>query len=486
MKFADIKNLLAKERESATLEFKRSTAQLKRAGETLCAFLNSTGGLLLIGVNDKGTIFGQEVTEQTKREIGNILAKLAPEANVAVSYIDIGSKKQLITLRAEPDYYLRPYTFDGKSYIRLESNTIPMPRDQQQLLSFTNMQRNRSWEDGIVVDAAIADLDTVAIVNTINEGIANHRIPDAKPTDEPEVVLKRLGLLANGRLTNAAIILFAENPTQWFPQCAIRMARFRGTDKREFIDSRKVEGNIFKIIEEAMIFAARHLPVSSTFETGTIARKDEPLFPVDVLREIFTNAVCHRDYSIRASISFGIYDDRIEVWSPGLPPAEVTFDNIKTLHESVPRNTHIAQVLYYRKLSETWGRGIEMIVDLCTQVGHPEPAIFERTTGVCVQLISKQTISPSGIVDESNLSEDVRLTTKQREILTVIKEQKVIKLLDILNLLKGEFAERTVQRELNNLKKLGLIKMEGFGRGAVWIIKTPKRRQKDANEIRTN
>ena len=472
MKLTEIETL-AKKGESDALEFKKSTAQLKSAGETLCAFLNNHGGIIFIGVNDHGAIIGQQVTEHTKREIGSILAKVAPEHNVDVLYVDINKTKQVIVLRATPHIDLQPYTFDSKAYVRVESSTYPMSRDQYQRMSLNYMQQHRSWENGIIKDASIEDLDAEEIMRTITEGIANKRIPADQAASSPERVLKRLGLLKNNQITNAAIVLFAKEPTQRLHQCSIRLARFRGLDKSEFVDSKVVDGNAFTLINAAMSFADLYLPVSSKFGSGKIERIDEPLFPIDALREVFANAVGHRDYAMHtATLSFAIYENRLEIWSPGLPPDGVTFENIKTLHESISRNRLITKVLYYRKLFESWGRGIQKIITLCTEAGHPEPEFVERTGGVCVILKSKQSIGAPIIYDKQT-EERIKLTDRQKEILSIIKEKRQATLPEIIQALTDKAAKRTVQRELARLKDFGLISLRGGTKGSVWEIIAP-------------
>lgn len=473
MKLEEIK-ALARKGESNTLEFKKSTAQLKSAGETLCAFLNNKGGVVLIGINDNGVIVGQQVTERTKREVGGILAKLSPEYNVDVLYVDIDKEvdKTVIMLRANPHVDLQPYTFDSRAYIRIESSTYPMSRDQYQRLSLNYMQQHRSWENGAVEDVTIEDLDFEEIMRTITEGIANKRIPTDQAASNPEMVLKRLGLLKDNRLTNAAIVLFAKEPTRWLPQCSIRLARFRGNDKSEFIDSKVVDGNAFKLINAAMSFADLYLPVSSKFGSGKIERIDEPLFPIDALREVFANAVGHRDYAMHiATLSFAIYENRLEIWSPGLPPDGVTFENIKILHESIPRNRLITKVLYYRKLFESWGRGIQKIITLCTEAGHPEPEFVERTGGVCVILKSKQSIGAPITYAHQELPKNLELTAREQEIFNIIQHAKTATLQEIASQLTRKVTSRTIQRDLSKLQALGLVIMKGEKRGAVWKIK---------------
>ncbi len=463
----DLESLI-KNGETQTIEFKRSTAKLKSAFETLCAFLNGDGGTVLIGINDDKKIVGQHVTDQSKLEIANMLKKLEPAANISINYVSVEKDKNVIILNAKPNKDLQPYTFDGRPYIRLESSTSQMSRQQYQNISFNNMQYSNSWETGIVADATINDLDTEEIINTIREGIANKRIPAYESTNNPEIALKGLGLLNDGKLTNTAIVLFAKKSTKWFPQCSIRLARFKGTNKAEFIDSKIIDGNVFTIMREAMVFADRYLPVSSKFGSRSLQRIDDPLFPVDVLREVFANAVGHRDYRDSGTISFGVYDDRLEIYSPGLLPNGVTFDNIKTLNESKPRNHLIARVLYFNKFFETWGRGVKMIVDLCAKAGHPEPEFVARAGGVCVILKSKQMIGPPTIVTEAGIPAALELTLVEQEIFQILKEQKRIKTVDILDLLQTKVASRTIQKYLKHLHELGLVNKKGSGKNTYW------------------
>jgi ATP-dependent DNA helicase RecG len=462
-----IQNLIADGQESMILEFKKSTAQLKGAGKTLCAFLNGCGGVVLIGITDQGKIVGQEVTDSTKRLIGNTLTHIIPDANIKVSYVDVGNRKKVIVLEADPDFTLQPYTFDAKSYVRLKSTTKVMPRDKYHRISFNNMQQNRSWETGTIEDATINDLDTEEILRTVSEGIANKRIPAGQDTDKPEIALKKFGLLKNGHLTNAAMVLFGKETSYWLPQCAIRLARFRGNDKSEFIDSKVVEGNAFQIIDGAMAFADLYLPVSSRFDSGTIERIDEPLFPVKAIREVFANAVGHREYSMNtATLSFGVYNNRLEVWSPGLPPDGVTFDNIKTIHESIPRNKLITRVLYYRKIFESWGRGVEKVVSLCKKAGHPEPEFVERTGGVCVILKSKQSIGAPVIIEQEATSAE--LNSVEQEILQILENHETMKVTEIVKQLQNKVADRTVRKYLIHLNSLGLVIKTGEGKKRRW------------------
>ncbi len=144
------------------------------------------------------------------------------------------------------------------------------------------------------------------------------------------------------------------------------------------MDNVHIHGNAFVILREAMTFMRRHLPVAGRIQAGLFEREDEPLFPLEALREALVNAICHRDYALPGgAISLAIFDDRLEIWSDGTLPSGIRVADLKRDHQSRPRNPLIASVLYQRGLVESWGRGTHRIVALCALAGHPQPDFLE-------------------------------------------------------------------------------------------------------------
>ena len=181
-------------------------------------------------------------------------------------------------------------------------------------------------------------------------------------------------------------ILFGKESLPDYPQRQLRLARFKGTDKSEFLDNRQPRGHAFALLDEAMTFLHRHLPISGRFEPGRLERIDELLFPTAALREALVNALCHRDYSIHGgAVSVAVYDDRTEIWSDGTLPFGLRPEDLKREHTSHPRNPFITDVFYRRGLIEQWGRGTQKIVELCVRAGHPEPEFGEQAGSVFVR-----------------------------------------------------------------------------------------------------
>ena len=140
MNIEQLKSII-KQGESHTLEFKKSTTQLKAAFETLCGFLNEHGGTVLIGVSDKGEIVGQNVTDNTRKEIAREINKIEPPVHIDVTYVPLDNDKSVIVLEARAEPY-SPYVFDARPFHRNQSTTSRMPQHQyEQLLVKRNQSR---------------------------------------------------------------------------------------------------------------------------------------------------------------------------------------------------------------------------------------------------------------------------------------------------------------------------------------------------------
>jgi ATP-dependent DNA helicase RecG len=253
-----------------------------------------------------------------------------------------------------------------------------------------------------------------------------------------------------------------------YPQCALRLARFRGLTKAEFLDQRQLTGHAFLLLREADLFLRRHLPVRGRFEPGLLERQDEPVFPPLALREALVNALCHRDYSIPGgAVNVALFDDRLEIASSGLLPFGLTVADMKQDHNSRPRNPLLAEVFYRRGLIERWGRGTQKIVELCRAAGQPEPEFEERAGEVVVRFL------PSAYSPPHRVGHD--LTDRQRRILHTLHDGRRRPLRVIKEAVAGNVPASTLRDDLILLRSLGLVESTGRGVGATWRLKSPPR-----------
>jgi ATP-dependent DNA helicase RecG len=199
-------------------------------------------------------------------------------------------------------------------------------------------------------------------------------------------ILDRLGLRRRGVITQAAQVLYGTSFLPDYPQCLLKLGRFRGTAVTgEIVDNRQECLHAFAAVREGLAFLERTLPLGSRFPQGQIFREDRLPLPTEALREILLNAVIHRDYSSPAGhIAIAVFDDRVEIRSSGRLPAGVTVEQLSGPHLSELRNPLIAGAFHRAGAVEIWGRGTNRVIDECRRHGAAPPAFSEQQGFVVV------------------------------------------------------------------------------------------------------
>lgn len=389
MIFEEIQELIAKD-EHRCLELKKTTGELQDGMHSACAFLNTDGGWLVFGVAPTSLkIHGQQVTDNTQREIAQALAGLYPAVEAKPEYIDVPDRPgdQLIAIYFSGwKWGQMPYTYRGCPYYKNESTTQVMPQEMYEERLRAARPEKFAWERQAADGISLADLDEERIRGSVRLGVERGRMPATAETDSLESILGKWGLMHEGKVMNGALALFGKK-LGGYTQMGLRLARFRGTDKNEFMDSGRAEGNFFDLLDAGMSFLFKHLS-----QSGKIVgfQKEEQLeIPAEALREALTNALCHRQlekYNLTPSIA--VYDDRVEIENPGRLPVGLTPDTIKHAHASYPYNPLIAEVLYRSSFLESWGSGVGRMVGACRAQGVPEPEY--EVTGGFVRIVFKR------------------------------------------------------------------------------------------------
>lgn len=466
---------LAKAGESERLEFKETTGQLKGAFETLCAFLNSKGGMVVIGINNKGKIIGQEVTDNTQQEIVREIAKLDPQPHPSIEfeYISVSEPKKVILLKVAAGEQA-PYFYDGRAWQRDQTVTRRMASETQELLSLKRKQQNVSWERLFAPKYTIDDLDENLIISLVHKAVEEKRMPGAALRQEMPQLLESLYLYEEGKIRNAAVILFGKRMSSDFLQCQLKLARFKGVTRQEFIDSDVISSNFFDMLEKGALFVKRHLPVAAKIISGQFERVESPLVPFNAIREALINALCHRDYSIYgSSVSLAIYDDRMELSNHGNLPPNVTLEKIKAGFSN-PRNPLIADVLYRCNMIERWGRGIQDMMEACKEAGDPEPEFCVDDVEFKVIFKFPHSIAPHVHVSDKpsyilarRMESDI--TPRQLEVLNILQNVERLSINEIRERLKKPIPIRTLRYDLAKLREAGEIGSSGRAQSAKWF-----------------
>lgn len=454
--------------ESEILEFKRTTGTRREAVHTLCAMLNTRGGQVLIGVDPAGVVIGQQVSDRTIEELSQEIREIDPPVFPSIERVPVVGDHHVLVVSVGQGPN-RPYVVRGTAYRRVGNTTLPMSRDEHNRMLMERLHSDRRWENEIADGWEVADLDASEIGRTLEEAIRRGRQSDPG-TRDPAAVLRGLGLVRDGTLLRAAPVLFGQEEAveRRLPQCLLRLAKFRGIDKSEFIDNRQYSGNAFRLLALADRFLREHLPVAGRVVPNLFERADDPLYPPVALREALANAICHRDYSIGGgSIALAIFTDRLEITSSGTLHFGLTVEDLFRDHESLPWNPLLARVFFTRGIVERWGRGTQVMAELTQQAGLPRPEIEDAGGNVTVRFRASRYIPPERV--------QTTLTETQRALLA---------LLDVFGLplrdLKAAQPTRpewAIKEDLAKLKNLGLIDTSGHGRGALWHrIEMPKQR----------
>ena len=407
MTIGDIKSMVVAD-ESRILELKKSTGELKDGMHAACAFLNTEGGWLIFGVTPKSLkIVGQEVTDRTQQEIAQALAGLEPAVDVHVVYVNVPEYPEHKVIAMHFDGWVwgeRPHTFHGCPYYKVESTTKVMPHDMYDERIRAHEPKAYSWENMTGEGVTLADMDEGKIRNGIRRGIDGGRIPEIALTEPIRDILAKWKLLKNGIPTNGAVLLFSKNIDE-YTNFRLRMARFVGTDKNMFRDNQRAEGNFFELLQAGIDFCFKHLSLSGRITSKSLEREEQLEVPIDALRETLINALCHRWWEQHnLTISLAIYDDRIEIASPGQFPRQITPENIKEPHESFPHNLNMAEALFRMTYLENWGSGVERIIDACRAQNVEDPTWSDH--GGFITVTFKRPVNKDSNIGDASIKQN--------------------------------------------------------------------------------
>ncbi len=437
--------------ESISLEFKEKFDD--RTLESVVAFANANGGLILIGVSDRGEVKGIKIGKETAQIWANQISqgtepRIIPE--IELHEID---KKSVVAILVR-EYPIKPVSLKGRCYRRVGNSNRIMPAHEIAEMHFHST--GMSWDKLPARDATLEDIDLEKVKRYIKKAneAGRRKIED---NEEPLKVLEKLELIKDGKPTWGAILLFRKGHKRFLSQAAIHCGRFK--EETLVIDDRMIEDNIIEQIDEAMDFIHKNINVKFIM-TGRPEREQVWDYPLEALREAIINAVCHRDYTILSNIEVRIYDDKLIVWSPGSLPSGITLDELYSPHSSKLRNKGIAEVFYDVELIEQWGSGIEKMRKACRNAGLLEP-IFEEYQGFRV-------IFRKDIFSEEYLR-GLGLNERQVKAAMYVKEKGKITNKEYRGL--TELSDEGARIDLNQLVEADVFQVKGKGRSAHYVLK---------------
>ena len=453
-------------KESETIEFKKSTAEVKAGVISIVAMLNKHGrGEVYFGIDDHGKILGLTIGKTTIKDVtqaivDNTEPKIYP--NVEARQID---GRDCIVVEAQGTN--RPYFAYGRAYIRVgDSHKAMSPQEiETRILN----RKKLLWEKEIS-EKILADVNEDTVKEFMRKAKTAKRIDfdfvDVKST------LNKLGLLHKNQLTNAAEVLFCDENSM-----EVQAAIFAGNDKLTFLDIKSFKGNIFSLRQQAEVYVESNMKWRADLSESR--RREIPEIPVRALAEAIGNSLCHRDFTNPKGNEVAIYKDRIDIYNPGLFPEGINPEDFFTGEEqSILRNPLIAETMFKSKDIEKWGSGIKRIHDECVAAGV-RVVFNRRKTGFVVSFYRPKWEEGEGLgVKDQTGGQSGGQTGGQRKSIVLNDTQKEI--LKILakkpNISRNELAymininPSAIQKHFKKLQDAGYIRRVRPDFGGYWEV----------------
>ena len=395
--------------------------------EDISAFANADGGELFIGIDEGKDGAGRKVRSW----------RGFADAEAANGHIQAFEK--YFPLSPDFQYEFFSSAFSGLVLhvivnktigITLASNNVPYLRRSAQSLpqSTPELRRRLEYSKGVHSfenELTNADLSVVTKSNVIQEFIR-----DVVPSSQPEEYLRKQSLIKNEKATVAAILLFSDEPQSVLPKhCGIKVYRFRTTAPHGFREAeafipKTVEGCLYKQIYAAVDLTKEVVDAIPRMGTGAEFAKVE--YPPQTLHELIANAVIHRDYSIKDDIHIRIFDNRIEVQSPGRLPANVTVKTLTT--QRAARNGAVQRLLnkFRNPPNRDVGEGIKTATEAMTKRGLEKPS-FDEAGNSFVVTIKHEKLATAELAIMEYLETHETVNNKQAREITFIHEDWKVK-----------------------------------------------------------
>lgn len=437
-----IKELISQQ-EHTTLEFKTGwnpEAILK----TICAFLNTEGGWIILGHNEKEVVGLPNVTAETVNQLKqNALENIFPQPLIYAQFEKINDNAVVLLNVLKGSR--QPYSYNKIFYIRKGSQTLEANPDDVSLILRSSNLYTSSWEKLTTVDAIYDDLNVDEIMNTIT---AADKLGKANSLPEnPKDFLSYFQLIDYTAIRNGAVVLFGNDPAKYFTQCRIRITNMpEGTTGNNFNDIEIIEDNLFISFTRVMSYFKKNNPVVSEFSQDNPIRIDREKYPFAALDEAIVNAMVHRDYGdMSGEITINIHKDKIEIINSGEIPSDIIKSKNKIeSHHSVLRNPTIAHMFFLRGKMEKLGRGLSLIKKEFDELGLKSPEWTFQSGYTKLTLYANP--------------EEIIINHRMIEFINNMEPNKAYTREEYMALFQDEVKERTARMDLQKLSEGGWLK----------------------------
>ncbi len=448
----EIKSIIALG-EGYQAEFKISIpSKVRELTEEVCAFANSAGGILILGVNNKNEIKGISIDNNARSSIQNSLLEINPKLDCTLEFIDVDGVS--IAAINVPSGRKKPYVYSGAIFIRVGPNTQKLTTAEEMREFFQNSEKIYFDDSGVREFTLSTDLDNENFKTFRDAGLFSSGIPEKQIFENLQVFTE------DGFVKAGAVLFFGKSPESLFPHAIIRCVSFKGTDKRYITDDKKFAGPLLAQYHGCLEWLRGKINVSYDIEgQGGGPRKENWEIPETVFKEALVNALAHRDYYEKGAVTtVEVFDDRVEISNPGGLLAAVVKDFGK---RSLSRNPLIFGLFERMHLVEKIGSGIPRMEQLMVEAGLPAPSyaydgLFTITLARAIKFEAWKDLWR------------VKLSEPRLAILHAINNHPEISKRQLADALA--ISTTAIDNHLEVLKRFGVLERVGPDKGGYWKI----------------
>lgn len=416
----------------------------------ICGFANAQGGKIYIGINDDGVIVGISDSKKLLEDIPNKVRDILGIIVDVNLFMEEG--KDYIEIVVNPSSY--PVNYKGEYHYR--SGSTKQLLQGAALTEFLLSKTGYKWDAVPVDGVTVEELDKESFEIFRREALRSGRMTEEDLRMSNEQLLDNLGLLDNGRIKRAAIMLFHRHPEKWITGAYIKIGYFgEGADLR-YQD--EIHGSLLIQADRVIdLIYLKYMKAEISYENVT--RIETYPLPKSAVREAVYNAIIHSNYAAMIPIQIRIHEDAVYISNDCIFPVGWTVETLMKRHRSQPYNPNIAACFFRAGYVETWGRGIEKICEACVKHGVPMPEYTLHLEDIMVKLALKAK-GQNGTLDGTLGG------TLDEKVLAVIRENPRLTQSQIAALVGC--SERTMKRVMKSMLESGKIERVGGRRYGYW------------------
>ena len=349
--------------ESYHIEKTVATDNMDKFSQAICAFSNDVAdskkkGYLLIGVRDNGELAGLQVDDKLLLQISNIRTdgNILPQPVMTVEKFSF-AQGDVLVVEVTPSQ-VPPVRYRGRIWVRVGPRKSIATEAEEKLLTERRLSNIRTFDAMPCLGTTLKDLDiTLFQKEYLFKAVAEDILQEDKRTIEEQMASLGLYDLRYQCPTNAAIVLFGNNPERFLHGAYIQYVRFKGLDRAgDIINEHKFSGNLCKVLPRIDVFVETSIAQKRPIPISVLREKTVSKYPYWATRELLMNAIMHRDYESNAPVAFYEYDDRIEIQNAGGLYGKVSANNFPNVSDY--RNPFIAEAMKVLGYVNRFSRGV--------------------------------------------------------------------------------------------------------------------------------